>query len=81
MGFWGNVNEQDLQEFRPGIRSKADLGENLVMAVMEFGPHQEGPGHAHPFEQCGMVPEEGMEMQEDTDEPAQEVDESEYDME
>ncbi len=62
MGFWENVNKLILQEFRPGIRSKAELGERLVMACMEIGPGKEDPGHQHPFEQCGIVTEGKIEM-------------------
>lgn len=62
MSFWNNVNELDLQEFRPGIRSKAQLGEGLVMALMEIGPGKEDSGHQHPFDQCGIVTEGMIEM-------------------
>jgi len=31
MGFQKSVNQMDLQEFRPGIRSKAEFGDQLVM--------------------------------------------------
>ncbi len=62
MGFWRNINTLDLQDFRPGIRSKAEIGEKLVMALMEIGPEKEDPGHRHPFEQCGIVTEGKIEM-------------------
>ncbi len=62
MGFWDNVNLLNLQDFRPGIRSKAELGDRLVMACMEIGPGKEDPGHQHPFEQCGIVTEGRIEM-------------------
>ncbi|MBC8420150.1 MAG: cupin domain-containing protein [Proteobacteria bacterium] len=62
MGFWHNVNTLDLQDFRPGIRSKAEFGEKLIMAFMEIGPAREDPGHQHPFEQCGIVTEGKIEM-------------------
>jgi quercetin dioxygenase-like cupin family protein len=62
MTFWRNVNALALQDFRPGIRSEAEIGERLVMAVMEIGPGKEDPGHQHPFEQCGIVTEGEIEM-------------------
>ena len=62
MGFWRNVNRLDLQDFRPGIRSRAEGGEKLVMAFMEIGPGREDPGHHHLFEQCGIVTEGSIEM-------------------
>jgi hypothetical protein len=36
--FWRSFNGIDLQEFRPGIRSKAVFRDKLVMACMEIGP-------------------------------------------
>jgi quercetin dioxygenase-like cupin family protein len=62
MGFWENINTLTLQDFRPGIRSKAELGEKLVIAFMEIGPGKEDAGHQHPFEQCGIVTEGKIEM-------------------
>lgn len=37
MGFWEKVHSLNLQEFRPGIYSKAEMGQDLVMACMEIG--------------------------------------------
>ena len=62
MGFWDNVNALNLEDFRPGIRSKARFGDKLVMACMEIGPGREDPGHQHPFEQCGIVTDGRLEM-------------------
>jgi quercetin dioxygenase-like cupin family protein len=62
MGFWKSLTSMDLQEFRPGVRSTAELGDTLVMATMEIGPGKEDSGHAHPFEQCGVVIEGAIEM-------------------
>jgi len=62
MPFLPDVNKASLQEFRPGIRSKAELGGRLVMAVMQIGPGMEDKGHKHPFEQCGIVTEGEIEM-------------------
>jgi quercetin dioxygenase-like cupin family protein len=62
MSFWTNVGTLDLQEFRPGIRSKAELGSGLIMACMAIGPGKEDPGHQHPFDQCGVVLEGSIEM-------------------
>jgi hypothetical protein len=49
MGFQKSVNQMDLQEFRPGIRSTADFGDQLVMACMEIDPKKEDARHQHPF--------------------------------
>ena len=62
MGFQKSVTQMDLQEFSPGIRSTADLGDQLVMACMEIDPGKEDAGHQHPFEQCGVVVEGKIEM-------------------
>ena len=62
MGFWKNVNELNLEDFRPGIRSRAELGNDLVMTCMEIGPNKEDAGHQHPFDQCGMVTDGKIEM-------------------
>ena len=61
MAFW-DLAALELEQFRPGIMSKAELGENLVMAYMEIGPGLEDTGHIHPFDQCGIVLEGEMEM-------------------
>ena len=61
MGFW-DLTAIDLELFRPGIMSKAELGENLIMACMEIGPGLEDTGHNHPFEQCGIVLKGEIEM-------------------
>ena len=62
MGFQKSVNQMDLQEFRPGIRSTAEFGDKLVMACMEIDPEKEDTGHQHPFEQCGIVIEGKIEI-------------------
>ena len=62
MGFWNNVNSMELQDFRPGIRSRAEMGRQVVMACMEIGPGMEDAGHQHPFDQCGLVTEGRIEM-------------------
>ena len=54
MGIW-NLSTLQLEEFRPGIMSKAEIGENLIMVCMEIGPGKEDAGHEHPFDQCGVV--------------------------
>ncbi len=61
MGFW-NLATLPLEDFRPGIRSKAEMGENLIMVCMEIAPGKEDPGHKHPFDQCGVVLEGQIEM-------------------
>ncbi|PKN65999.1 MAG: hypothetical protein CVU57_07375 [Deltaproteobacteria bacterium HGW-Deltaproteobacteria-15] len=61
MAFW-NLGTLDLDEFRPGIMSKAEIGDNLIMAYMQIGPWKEDTGHEHSFDQCGIVLEGRMEM-------------------
>lgn len=61
MAFW-NAGTAQLQEFRPGIMSKAEIGEDLIMACMQIDPGKEDTGHEHPFDQCGIVLEGEIEM-------------------
>jgi quercetin dioxygenase-like cupin family protein len=61
MAFW-DLNTLRLEQFRPGILSKAEMGENLIMVCMEIGPGKEDLGHTHPFDQCGVVLEGEIEM-------------------
>ena len=61
MAFW-NLGSVQLEQFRPGIMSKAEIGENLIMVCMEIEPEYEDTGHQHPFDQCGMILEGQMEM-------------------
>ena len=61
MGFW-DLRTLKLDEFRPGIRSKVESGENLTIALMEIAPNKEGTAHDHPFDQCGIVIEGEIEM-------------------
>jgi quercetin dioxygenase-like cupin family protein len=44
-----------LQDFRPGIKSAVPIGEQLILAVMTIEPGMRDEGHAHPFDQCGLV--------------------------
>lgn len=61
MAFW-NLGTLELKEFRPGIMSMAETGNNLIMACMEIGPGKEDTGHKHPFDQCGIIIEGQIEM-------------------
>jgi len=61
MSIW-NLATLQLEEFRPGIMSKAEIGENLIMVCMEIGPDMEDTGHEHPFDQCGVVLDGQIEM-------------------
>jgi quercetin dioxygenase-like cupin family protein len=61
MAFW-NLSALELEEFKPGIMSKAHIGDNLTMVCMEIGPGKEDTGHQHPFDQCGIVLEGQIEM-------------------
>jgi len=61
MTFW-NLGTLKLEEFRPGIMSKAKIGNNLIMVCMEIDAEKEDAGHKHPFDQCGLVLEGQIEM-------------------
>lgn len=61
MAFW-NLGTLSLSPFRPGIQSRAEIGDNLLMACMEIGGNMEDAGHQHPFDQCGVVIEGRIEM-------------------
>jgi quercetin dioxygenase-like cupin family protein len=61
MAFW-NLGTLPLEEFRPGIISKAEIGENLIMVCMQIDPGKEDTGHEHSFDQCGIVLEGPIEM-------------------
>ena len=61
VSFW-NLAALQLEEFMPGINSKAKIGDNLIMVCMEIGPHKEDTGHKHPFDQCGIVLQGQIEM-------------------
>lgn len=61
MGFW-DLKSLKLEEFRPGIHSKAEFGTNLIMAFMEIASGKEDSGHDHPYDQCGIVLEGHIEM-------------------
>ncbi len=61
MAFW-NLAALKLEAFRPGIMSKAAMGDQLIMVCMEVGAEMEDTGHKHPFDQCGLVLEGRIEM-------------------
>ena len=61
MAFW-NLNSLELEAFRPGINSRAKLGEQLIMAYMEIAAGEEDSGHLHPYDQCGVVMAGRIEM-------------------
>lgn len=61
MTFW-NLGTLKLEEFRPGILSKAEFGDNLIMVCMEIEAGNEDTGHKHNFDQCGIVLEGQIEM-------------------
>ena len=61
MAFW-NLGIIKLEEFKPGIMSKAEMGDNLIMVCMEIGAEKEDTGHKHTFDQCGIVVEGQIEM-------------------
>ena len=61
MAFW-NLGTLQLEKFRPGIMSKAEIGDNLIMVCMEIGAKKEDTGHKHTFDQCGIVLEGQIEM-------------------
>ena len=51
-----------MEEFRPGIMSKAEIGDNLIMVCMQIAQRKEDTGHKHPFDQCGIVIEGQIEI-------------------
>lgn len=61
MSFW-DLTSVPLEWFRPGIFSKVEIGNNLIMVCMEIGPGREDAGHVHPFDQSGVVLEGKIEM-------------------
>jgi mannose-6-phosphate isomerase-like protein (cupin superfamily) len=61
LAFW-NLGTLPLEEFRAGIMSKAEIGENLIMACLQIGPGKEDTGHEHAFDQCGIIIEGQVEM-------------------
>ena len=61
MAFW-NLKTLELEKFRPGIMSKAEMGDNLIMVCMQIDAQKEDTGHTHPFDQCGIVLEGQIEM-------------------
>jgi quercetin dioxygenase-like cupin family protein len=61
VAFW-NLGALELEEFKPGIMSKVEIGNNLIMVCMEIGAGKEDTGHKHPFDQCGIVIEGKIEM-------------------
>lgn len=61
MTFW-HVDTLNLEAFRPGIMSKAEIGENLIMVCMQIDREMEDSGHVHSFDQCGMVVAGEIEM-------------------
>ena len=61
MAFW-DLKTLQLEAFRPGIMSKAKLGNDLIMVCMEIGAEMEDTGHTHTFDQCGIVIEGQIEM-------------------
>jgi unsaturated pyranuronate lyase len=61
MTFW-DLNTIQLEEFKPGILSKAEIGENLIMVCMEIEADKEDTGHKHKFDQCGLILNGKIEM-------------------
>jgi mannose-6-phosphate isomerase-like protein (cupin superfamily) len=61
MAFW-NLGDLQLEAFRPGIMSKAAIGDSLIMVCMQIGEGKEDAGHEHSFDQCGIVLEGHIEM-------------------
>ncbi len=46
-----NLGTLNLEPFRPGIMSKAQIGSNLIMVCMQIDQGKEDTGHEHPFDQ------------------------------
>ncbi len=62
MTFWEKINEMNMDEYKPGILSRAEFGEGLTMACMNIDSEMTDPGHTHPFDQCGIVLQGMIEM-------------------
>jgi hypothetical protein len=58
MAFW-NFGTLQLENFRSGIMSKAEIGDNLIMVCMEIDANKEDTGHQHTFDQ-GVIVLEGQ---------------------
>jgi quercetin dioxygenase-like cupin family protein len=54
MGFL-DFSKVALTEFRPGIKSWAQSGEHLTMAIMTIEGDRKDPGHSHGFDQSGII--------------------------
>jgi len=50
-----DFSQLPLKDFRPGIKSFAQVGEQLILVVMTIESGMRDNGHAHPFDQCGLV--------------------------
>ncbi len=61
MVFW-QADTLELEAFRPGIASRATIGNDLIMVCLEIEAAQEDAGHVHDFDQCGMVMAGRLEM-------------------
>jgi len=61
MSFW-TLGSLKLEQFRPGIMSKAEIGDHLIMVCMQIESGKEDTGHEHSFDQCGIVLEGQIEM-------------------
>ena len=61
MSFW-SLDTLELKEFRHGIMSAAEAGENLIMVYMELAEKMEDTGHEHAFDQCGIILQGKIEM-------------------
>lgn len=51
MDFW-NLSTLQLEAFRPGIMSKAELGNDLIIVCMEIDPEKEDSGHKRDLSQA-----------------------------
>ena len=50
-----DFSQMPLKDFRAGIKSFAQVGEQLILAIMTIEGKMRDEGHAHPFDQCGLV--------------------------
>jgi quercetin dioxygenase-like cupin family protein len=50
-----DFSRMPLEDFRPGIKSAVQFGEQLLLAVMTLEAGLKDPGHVHPFDQCGVI--------------------------
>jgi quercetin dioxygenase-like cupin family protein len=57
-----NPKERAAKELFPGIFTRTYWGDNILISMLEMGPHGDVPFHSHPHEQAGVVIEGELEL-------------------